>query len=510
MGVDNKKLKMHIPCPDTDGCGSSDAATLYDNGKTHCFSCGKTFEPDKKGAQVEPEKIVTMYRGITAETLRFYGCYFHARNGEPYELVLPHPEGAKIRTLPKQFRTSSPFPAQIFGSDKFPAGSSKAITIYEGCEDAMAGYQMQGSKYPAVSIRSSSSAIADCRAAYEYLNSFDQIYLCLDNDPQGKAASQQIAQMFPFDKIRVVKLEKYKDANDFLLNDDTTLFQKLWWNAKRYMPENILSSYDEIDKLFDEPLQEAIATYPFSKLQTMTYGIRPGEVTLIKAMEGYGKTEVMRALEYHVLKTTKERIGIIHLEESQTRTVKGLVGYELEKPVHYPDTDVTAEEMKRVYRNLTGENDRVHLYKGYGHASPDDVLNSIRFLVAACRCSIIFLDHISILVASPEVEDERLALDYLSTQLETLAQELKCSIIVVSHVNDNGQTRGSRNISKAAHLVISLHRDVTAEDEATRNITRLMIEKNRFASASGPAGDIHFDPATFRLYDQDPHFGIPK
>ena len=68
---------------------------------------------------------------------------------------------------------------------------------------------------------------------------------------------------------------------------------------------------------------------------------------------------------------------------------------------------------------------------------------------------------------------------------------------MISHVNDDGLTRGSRNISKEAWTVISLQRDKLSHDPLERNTTKLVVEKNRHASVTGPAGEVYFDINTF-------------
>jgi hypothetical protein len=84
-----------------------------------------------------------------------------------------------------------------------------------------------------------------------------------------------------------------------------------------------------------------------------------------------------------------------------------------------------------------------------------------------------------------------------------LTEELGFTLIMISHVNDEGLTRGSRNISKIAHLVVGLDRDLTSEDEVKKNTTHLVIHKNRFAGLTGHAGSLYFDRATFKLSDID-------
>jgi hypothetical protein len=92
--------------------------------------------------------------------------------------------------------------------------------------------------------------------------------------------------------------------------------------------------------------------------------------------------------------------------------------------------------------------------------------------------------------------DQTKLLDYLSTKPDMLVQTLDFGLIFVSHVNDDGKTRGSRNISKIAHTWIHLDRNVVAETEEARNTTYLTVRNNRSAHRTGPAGVLVFDPST--------------
>ena len=80
-----------------------------------------------------------------------------------------------------------------------------------------------------------------------------------------------------------------------------------------------------------------------------------------------------------------------------------------------------------------------------------------------------------------------------------MVKELDCALIVVSHVNDDGLTRGSRNISKIADIRIDLKRDLTTSDPVVRRTTHLTVSKNRFCGRTGPAGELLFDPSTYSL-----------
>jgi len=400
---------------------------------------------------------------------------------------------------------------QLFGAEKFPPGSAKYITVFEGAPDAMAGRDILGD-YPCVAIRSSSTARADIEANYEYLHSFERIYLCFDNDGPGQEAAKEAATaLVDFNKVYKVELGAgYKDANEYLERGQAELLRKAWWNAKRFLPENIVSSWSEIDEIIDNDKVTQGISFPWPRLDEMTYGMHKGQFILITAPEGIGKTEFLGHIEEQVLKEDPEaNIGIIHLEESKARVVKRLAGYVLNQPVHLPDTTVSNDEVKAAFRKLSIRDDRIHLYSHFGSDDPKAILGMLRLLIGPCACKYIFLDHISMVVSGLEQEDERKALDMLSTQFKMLAEQFGIVFVCVSHVNDDGKTRGSRNISKVADLRIDLYRDLTSDDPVSRNTTSVTVSKNRLAGGTGPAGKLVFDSSNYRMTEEGDTFGIP-
>src|SRR6202012_5547904 len=103
--------------------------------------------------------------------------------------------------------------------------------------------------------------------------------------------------------------------------------------------------------------------------------------------EGVGKTEFLRAIEYHRLVTTSDRVGAIHLEESKARQLKGIATYVLQRPAHLPDFGVTRDDIKKAYREATKDSDggtRLHLYPHFGSDDPDVLLDAVRLLGGVC------------------------------------------------------------------------------------------------------------------------------
>lgn len=523
-------MKTHLPCPD---CGSSDALADYGD-HTYCFSCGQTTDDrgtyqrkTKKKILDKPFRLeypkynnlkyssdrlkndncndvylkddrLDMYRSLSKDTLDYYKVTFTDK-----AIVFPYGSNAKkYRSLEgKNFWSEGEMAnASLFGQG---TAEGKWITITEGEIDAMSVFQMQGSKYPCVSVRSASSARQDCEKNFKYLNSFERIYLCFDSDEPGQTAVKNVAALFNPNKVYHVKLNNHKDANEYLTNNHQELFMKEWWNARPYLPSGIVGDYSSIEDIINLESNAPIATYPFHKLQDMTYGIRSSEFILFTAQEKVGKTEVMRAIEHHLLVTTDYNIGIIHLEEEEKRTIQGIATYDLKVPVHLPDRNVSSKDTLDAFKRVTKRDNRCFLYKHFGSDDPQVILDTIRYLVVACHCKFIFLDHITMLVTGFSNEDERKTLDYLSTHLAMMTRELDFTLFIVSHVNDDGKTRGSRNISKVADLIVYLERDIEAESIDERNKTYMMIKGNRFAGLSGPSSVLWFDPGTFTYAELD-------
>lgn len=494
----------HLPCP---ACPSSDAYCVYEDGHGYCFSC-KTYFPNK-GDQLTNDIIPNdgleySYeflgrRGIAAETFRYYGCPTKInREGKPVSIGFHYPNGStKVRLLEKKefFWLGKPEPG-LFGKNKFTAGSHKYVTITEGEYDALSLFQVLRS--PVVSVRSSASGGRDASVDRSWLNSFERVYLALDDDVPGRECAREIARLFDFNKVYLVRLGDRKDANAFLQEGLDEELRNLWRNSKKYVPENVVSSVDEFEKILTQPLEWGVKAYPSQVLNEKTYGIRKGEMVLVTAPEGVGKTEFMHSIEHKLLKGTNENVAAIYIEEPKQRHLQALAGIELGKPAHLPDSGLTSGEIVAAFKEVVPVDDRLFLYSHFGSDEPDIFLDTIRYLVTACKCSYVIVDHITMVCSGLSGEDERRALDYISTRLEMMVKELNYALLIVSHVNDVGQTRGSRYIGKVADIRIDLSRDLLADNPIERNTTTIVVPKNRYCGRTGVSGSVLFDPLTTR------------
>lgn len=416
--------------------------------------------------------------------------------------------------------------AQMFGQMQTPKGGRKLI-IVEGEEevpatrrailDSLKGTKYEGKIEPSVvSVSMGTANAAECVAHnLDFVQSFSDIVLAFDSDEatqkelkrgilKGKEAKEEVAALLLSDNIyTITHPHGMKDSRDCLLNGYSVELGKiLAFGLEKYSPEKIICGDDvDVDSLL-EPLREGHYIERYPKLMEKLHGIRTGnELITYTAFSGVGKSTLNREIAWELV-AAGYKVGFIFLEEPTKKTQQSLIALEL--GVRLPDfrknpLAVTTREKVLDAKNKVISNGRTYFLDHFGSMKVDKLMQQIKYLHFICGCEHIFIDHISMVVAGLESNNERKDIDMLYEELAAFMTNNNVTVHAVCHlkrVEDNAPRtkegeepkaywrqvkkeflRGSSGIEQMSSCIIALENEVLPDE--TRGRVRTKVLKDR-------------------------------
>lgn len=459
-------------------------------------------------------------RGLSEETCRLWDYRVgEMRDGSPCHIA-NYRDTARTLLAQKLRTGAKDFPVLKDKGTKLPLygmwlwpNDRRSVIITEGELDALSVSQAQGHKYPVVSVpNGAQGAHKSIKDHYDWLCEFQKIVLMFDNDEPGREAAVRCAEMLPPDKVLIADIAPYKDANEALADGKPGAITQAFWNAKAYRPDGIVTALDVFDDILGE--DERGLPYPWDGLNRLTLGARQGELVVITAGSGIGKSTLAREIAYHLHQHHKQTVGMLMLEENNRRTLRSIVGLHLSKNLVVDQSQVTPSDLANAKEELFGNGRELYLFNHFGSTEIDNILNRIRYLAKVCGCRWIILDHLSILISGTESTDERKLIDMAMTKLRTLVEETGIGMYVISHLTrpdgDKGhedgakvrlkQLRGSHAIAQLSDMIFTVEKP---SDDPTGDTVEVGVAKNRLTGERGHAATLRYDRETGRLTESE-------
>jgi replicative DNA helicase len=225
-------------------------------------------------------------------------------------------------------------------------------------------------------------------------------------------------------------------------------------------------------------------TYGFADLDTLTSGMQPGNVTVVAAQSGVGKSTLALNMAVAAAKTGAP-VMFSSLEMSSTELMQKIAAAEGKIALHHltHQGGLTAEEWETI-RSLGPELFQalpLRVYRPDG-ASLGDIASAARACARGDGLSLLVVDYLQLVETeqSRNVTREQ-AVAAVSRGLKNLSVQLGCHVIALSQLNDDGFMRESRAIKNDASIVIKVERPDAGDKESPRaGEVDLVIEKNRF------------------------------
>ena len=454
-------------------------------------------------------------RGITKTVSEFFEVRAsYNENGEIDAHYYPYDDGKayKVRKLPKDFTWLGKSHG-LFGQSKFN-GAGKRLIITEGEIDALSVAQASFDKYkkiyPVVAM-SSATMTKSLLENRDWIRSFAEVVLCLDEDEAGAKAREEAIRIIGIDKARITKLP-CKDANDVLLKHDGNRLLQCIFDAAPYVPAGIIGKEQLWDALQN---YNNVASVPYPPclegVNTKLKGMRSGEITLFISGTGSGKSTVLREIMLHILEETEDKIGVISLEESPAETARKLAGMVLMK--NPAKEEIPLDDLKVGFDKVFGS-DKVVILDHQGSINDNSIIDQLEYMCLV-GCKYLFIDHITILV-SEGVENltGNEAQDKVMNDLLRLVKRHTVWIGLVSHLRkaqsnkesfEEGRLpsiddiRGSGSIKQISFDIISFARNLTATSERERNSIKMRILKSRYTGLTGNVRGAFYNYDTGRL-----------
>jgi len=243
-------------------------------------------------------------RGITKETCEHFDVRVALSPTDGHTIThhyYPRTKKNKLSSFKKRIVSTKDFRSvgdgqgvELFGQSVCKPNGKK-LFITEGECDALALYQtlrLHSSMdwNPAVVSLSNGSASAskDISENFDFVQTYDEIILCFDQDDPGQAAVDDVCPLLA-GKVYIAKFSE-KDANDMVLKGKS---HELYWDvmkhARAYMPDNIIN-YGECWDRFKHGKNKVCYPYPesWTDINAKTYGTRLGSLVTITSGSGMG------------------------------------------------------------------------------------------------------------------------------------------------------------------------------------------------------------------------------
>lgn len=255
--------------------------------------------PSELSPQSPVKKYLLEERKLTQETLQLFKVSEQGR-----EIILPYYRNGELLQIKylgldrvegkKKIRVEANCEPSLFGWQALPP-LLREVTLCEGEIDAITLHQYG---IPALSVPFGGGRGAKQQwVEYEFdrLSAFDRIYLCLDNDAEGKAASEELIERLGRHRCFMVELP-HKDANECLqVGVSVDEIKSCFVRAESVDPVELKSasvfvkrvidgfySADE-DKGIKPPWEKCVGKIQF----------RPDELSVWTGINGHGKSQFL-------------------------------------------------------------------------------------------------------------------------------------------------------------------------------------------------------------------------
>ena len=261
-----------------------------------------------------------------------------------------------------------------------------------------------------------------------------------------------------------------------------------------HIREVLVKTYEHLNLLRDGPTEDALGIQTgFSELDSTLIGLNKGNLIIVGARPGVGKTSFALNVATSVAKRTKKAVCIFSLEMSNEELVSRIISSEAmvdSQKLRKGDLSVDDWEKLAVASSLLSETDiYIDDTTGISLTSMKAKLRRVKNL------GLVIVDYLQLMQPERRSGDQNRVnqIGEISRGLKVIAKELGVPVIVLSQLARAAEKekdrppmlsdlRDSGSIEQDADMVIFLSRDYYGRDPEKANIVDVIVAKNRHGS----------------------------
>jgi replicative DNA helicase len=280
--------------------------------------------------------------------------------------------------------------------------------------------------------------------------------------------------------------------------------QRIYDVARRDDKDEVVVLRDLVDEaMIDlESIQNRESTYTglptgFRDLDVLTSGLQPGNLVIIAARPGIGKSSLALNIADHVAVHERSPVAMFSLEMSRQEIgmrllcTKASVSWDTIR-----NRRVTSTNWSHIVQAAESLHDAPMHIVDSGNVTIVDIRAKARRMRSRSEgLSLIIVDYLQLMTHHRRLDNRQQEVAEISRSLKMLAKELSVPVIALSQLNRNPETRADKkpqlsdlresgSLEQDADIVMLLHRDDSSPEK--KRDTELIVAKHR----NGPTGNV--------------------
>jgi len=262
-------------------------------------------------------------------------------------------------------------------------------------------------------------------------------------------------------------------------------------------------TFDEIDAIRSHGGTLNGVPTGFVDLDKLTNGLHPGQMVIIAARPGMGKTTLGLDFARSAAITNKMTTAFFSLEMTKTELVMRLLAAESTVPLQSIRTGhLTNDEYDRVVQTGGDVSSAPLFIDDSPNLTMMQIRSKARRLAQAHDLKLIVIDYMQLMSSGKRVESRQLEVSEFSRQVKLLAKELNIPVVALSQLNRGPESRGtdrdtsSGGTPKGRPMLADLRESGSLEQDA--DVVILLYREDVYKERSERTGEADFIVAKHR------------